>query len=41
MISYDVCSLFSSIPSKETLDMAVNLIFDKYPDLKITREELK
>ena len=41
MISYDVCSLFSIIPSKETLDMAVNLIFDKYPDLKITREELK
>ena len=41
MISYDVCSLFTSIPLKETINMAVNLIFDKYPDLKITRQELK
>ena len=41
MISYDVCSLFTSIPLKETIDIAVNLIFDKYPDLKITRQELK
>ena len=41
MISYDVCSLFTSIPLKETIDIALNLIFDKYPDLKITRQELK
>ena len=41
MISYNVCSLFTSIPLKETIDIAVNLIFDKYPDLKITRQELK
>ena len=41
MISYDVCSLFTSIPLKETIDIAVNLIFDKYPDLKITRQQLK
>ena len=41
MISYDVCSLFTSIPLKETIDIAINLIFDKYPDLKIRREELK
>ena len=41
MISYDVCSLFTSIPLKETIDIAVNLIFDKYPDLKITRQKLK
>ena len=41
MILYDVCRLFTSIPLKETIDIAVNLIFDKYPDLKITRQELK
>ena len=40
MISY-VCSLFTSIPLNETIDTAVNPIFDKYPDLKITRQELK
>ena len=41
MISYDVCSLFTSIPLKETIDIAVNLIVEKYPDLKITRQKLK
>ena len=41
MISYDVCSLFTSIPLKETIDIEVNLIFDKYTDLKITRQKLK
>ena len=37
MISYNVCSLFTSILLKETIDIAVNLIFDKYPDLKTAR----
>ena len=41
MISYDVCSLFTNIPLKGTIDIAVNLIFDKCPDLKIARQELK
>ena len=41
MISYDICSLFTSISLKETIDIAVNLIFEEYPDLKITRQELK
>ena len=41
MISYDVCSQFTRILIKETIDIAVNLIFDKYPDLKITRQKLK
>ena len=41
MISYNVCSLFTSIPLKETIDIAVNLIFDRWPDLKIARQELK
>ena len=41
MISCNACSLFTSIPLKETIDTAVNLIFDKYPDPKISRQELK
>ena len=41
MISCNACSLFTSIPLKETIDIAVNLIFDKYPDPKISRQELK
>ena len=41
MISYDVCSLFTSISLKETVDITVNLIFDKYPDLKIATQKLK
>ena len=41
MISYDLCSLFFSIPLKETIDITVNLIFDKYLGLKIARQELQ
>ena len=41
MISYDVFSLFKSIPLKETIDIAINLMFDKYPDLKISRQDRK
>ena len=29
MISYDLCSLFTNIPLKETIKLAVNLIFKK------------
>ena len=41
MILYDVFNLFTRIPLKETIDITVNLIFDKYHDLKIARQELK
>ena len=41
MISYNVSSLFTSIPLKKTIDIAVNLIFGKHLDLKITRQELE
>ena len=41
MISYDVCSLFTSIPLKETIDIAVDLLFEHNPDFKITKNELK
>ena len=41
LISYDVCSLFTSIPLNETIDIVVNLIFDNNPNIKITKKELK
>ena len=41
LISYDVCSLFTSIPRKETIDIGVNLLFDHNPGLNTTKAELK
>ena len=41
MISCDACSLFTSIPLKETVDIDVNLLFEHNPDLNITKAELK
>ena len=29
LVSYDVCSLFTSIPLTETIDIAVDLLFEK------------
>ena len=41
LISYDVTSLFTNIPLQETIDIAINLIFNPNPNLNITRKELK
>ena len=41
LIFYDVCSLFTSIPLKETIDIAVNLLFDHNPGLNVSKAELK
>ena len=40
MISYDVCNLFTNIPLKETIKLAVNLIFEKRPEIRMTRKQL-
>ena len=40
-ISFDVCSLFTNIPLNETIDLAVNLIFNTEQNLKITKCELR
>ena len=40
LVSYDVTSLFTNIPLQETIDMAINLIFNPNPNLNITRKEL-
>ena len=41
LIFYDICSSFTSIPLKETIDIAVNLLFEHNPGLNITKAELK
>ena len=41
LVSYDVTSLFTNNPLQETIDIAINLIFNHNPDLNITRKELK
>ena len=40
LISY-VCSLFTSIPLQETIDIAVDLLFEYNPNFKITQNELR
>ena len=41
LVSYDVTRLFTNIPLQETIDMAINLLFNHNPNLSITRKELK
>ena len=41
LVSYDVSSLFTNIPFQETIDIAINLIFNHNPNLSITKRELK
>ena len=41
LTSYDICSLFTSIPLNETINLAVKLIFDNNANIKITKKDLK
>ena len=41
LASYDVTSLFTNIPLQQTMDIAINLIFNHNPNVNITRKELK
>ena len=41
LVSYDVTSLFTNIPLQETIDMAINPIFNHNANLNITKKELK
>ena len=41
LVSYDETSLFTNIPLQETVDIAINLIFNHNPNLNITKKELK
>ena len=39
LVSYDVTSLFTNIPLQETIDIAINLVFNHNYNLNITRKE--
>ena len=43
LVSYNVTGLFTNIPLQETIDVAINLIFNHNhnPNLNKTRKELK
>ena len=41
LVSYDVSSLFTNMPLQETIDVAINLIFNHNANLNITKKELK
>ena len=41
LVSYDITSLFTSIPLQETIAIAINLIFNPNLNLNITKKELK
>ena len=41
MVSYDVCGLFTNIPLNETIDLAVDIIFDNNQSMNITKPQLK
>ena len=40
LVSYNVTGLFTIIPPEETIDIAINLIFDHNLNLNITKKEL-
>ena len=41
IVSYDLTSLFTSIPLQETIGIAINLIFNRNPNRNITRKEIE
>ena len=41
LVSNNACSLFTSIPLQETIQIAVELIYQNNPQLKVTKWELK
>ena len=40
LVSYDVTRLFTNIPLQETIDIAINIIFNHNPRLIITKKKL-
>ena len=41
LVPYNITSLFTNISPQETIDIAINLIFNHNPNLNISRKELK
>ena len=40
MVSFDVTSLFTNVPLQETINIAIDHIFEHQPDIKISRSDL-
>ena len=40
LVSYDLTSLFTNIPLQQTIDIAINIIFNHNPSLTITKKKL-
>ena len=40
-VFYDITSLFTNIPLQQTIDLAINLIFNHNPNLNVTKKILK
>ena len=41
LVSFDVTSLFTNIPLEETINIAIDTIFENYPNVKFTRKKLQ
>ena len=41
LVPYDITSLFTNTPFQETIDIAINIIFNHNPNLNITEKELE
>ena len=41
LVSNDVASVFTNVPLEETIDIAINIIFNLNHNLNIARKELK
>ena len=41
LVSYDLTSLFTNILPQESIDIAINLIFNHNPNINVIRKELK
>ena len=41
LIYFDVTSLFTNIILEETINITIDTIFENYPNIKFTREELQ
>ena len=41
LVSFDVSSLFTNIPLNETIELALDYILSKNPDVNISRKDLK
>ena len=41
LIYFDVTSLFTNITLEETINITIDTIFENYPNIKFTREELQ